>query len=163
MKYSFFISNKEFKLNLESQGANHYFAGLKNKKYKISVEPINSDEMIINIDGKIYDVIVNTNKDSYSVYVGGHFFDVKKNTLSQVLAREDKGAKKKDIKTSMPGKIVKILVKQGDKVKKEQPVLVLEAMKMQNEIKSPKAGVVRSLTLKEGDSVEANALLFSVE
>ncbi len=63
----------------------------------------------------------------------------------------------------MPGKIVKVLAKEGDKVKEGQPILVLEAMKMQNEIKSPQSGTVINISPKDGDSVETGALLFSVE
>ncbi len=54
-------------------------------------------------------------------------------------------------------------MKEGDKVKEGQAVLVLEAMKMQNEIKSPQSGIITKINPTAGDSVEAGALLFSVE
>jgi biotin carboxyl carrier protein len=54
-------------------------------------------------------------------------------------------------------------VKEGDKVKEGQAVLVLEAMKMQNEIKSPQTGIITKVNPAAGDSVETGALLFSVE
>ncbi len=72
-------------------------------------------------------------------------------------------AKKRNVKTSMPGRIVKVLVRQGEKVKEGQAVLVLEAMKMQNEIKSPQTGIITQISPKAGDSVEAGSHLFSVE
>jgi biotin carboxyl carrier protein len=59
----------------------------------------------------------------------------------------------------MPGKIVRVLVKEGDAVEEGQGLVVVEAMKMENELKSPKAGVVRELHAQEGQPVEAGAKL----
>ena len=59
----------------------------------------------------------------------------------------------------MPGKVVRVLVKQGDQVQEGQGLLVVEAMKMENELKSPKAGVVAELHAQEGQPVEAGAKL----
>jgi biotin carboxyl carrier protein len=63
----------------------------------------------------------------------------------------------------MPGKLVKVLVKVGDEVKEGQGLVVVEAMKMENELKSPKAGKVVELPVKEGSAVENNARLVVVE
>ena len=63
----------------------------------------------------------------------------------------------------MPGKIVKILVGEGDEVEQGQGLVVVEAMKMENEIKSPKAGVVKKVGVEEGETVESGALLVVVE
>nr|WP_305034252.1 DUF2118 domain-containing protein [Myxococcus sp. CA005] len=63
----------------------------------------------------------------------------------------------------MPGKVVKVLVKVGDEVKEGQGLVVVEAMKMENELKSPKAGKVTELFAKEGTAVENNAKLVMVE
>ena len=63
----------------------------------------------------------------------------------------------------MPGKVVKILVAPGDEVKARQGILVVEAMKMENEIGSPRAGRVKEIPVKEGMSVEAGRVLAIVE
>jgi pyruvate carboxylase subunit B len=63
----------------------------------------------------------------------------------------------------MPGKIVKILVSEGTEVKPNEGILVMEAMKMQNEIKSPKHGIVMKIRVKEGAPVNAGDLLAVVE
>ena len=63
----------------------------------------------------------------------------------------------------MPGKIVKVLVAPGDEVRPRQGLVVVEAMKMENELRSPKEGVVRELHVSEGMPVEAGRLLVVVE
>jgi biotin carboxyl carrier protein len=62
----------------------------------------------------------------------------------------------------MPGRIVKVLLKEGDEVCEGQAVMILEAMKMQNEIKSPQSGHIGKIGPQTGDSVETGALLFTV-
>ncbi len=62
----------------------------------------------------------------------------------------------------MPGKILKILVREGDQVKVGQGLLVLEAMKMENEIPSPKDGAVKRILVKEGDTVDTGQALIEL-
>jgi acetyl/propionyl-CoA carboxylase alpha subunit len=66
------------------------------------------------------------------------------------------------IVASMPGRIVRVLVAEGDEVEAGQGIVVVEAMKMQNELKSPRAGRVTSLAVKPADSVNAGAVLATV-
>jgi len=70
---------------------------------------------------------------------------------------------RQQIAAPMPGKVVRLLVKQGDAVEAGQGLLVVEAMKMQNEIRSPKKGKVEKLLVKEGQAVNAGEALAWVE
>src|SRR5215467_2546602 len=76
-------------------------------------------------------------------------------------ALEAKG--RQQIAAPMPGKVVRLLVQQGDRVEVGQGLLVVEAMKMQNEIRSPKSGRVEKLFAQEGQAVNAGEVLLSVE
>ena len=163
MNLSFWLDDKEFRLSVEEKVKNDIQVSLGKRKYHVSVEFLSSDEILLNIDGKIHNIIINSNSLSYSVYVNGRFFKIEKKSVSQILGKKGAKPKKRDIKTSMPGRIVKVFLKEGEKVKEDQAVLVLEAMKMQNEIKSPQSGIITKINLAAGDSVEAGSLLFSVE
>lgn len=68
-----------------------------------------------------------------------------------------------DLVTQMPGKVVKLFVEEGDSVQTGQTLLILEAMKMENEIKSSVEGVVKAIHVKAGDSLEAGTLMLEVE
>ena len=66
------------------------------------------------------------------------------------------------VSAPMPGKILRILVKEGEQVKTGQGLLVLEAMKMENEIPSPKDGIIKSILIKEGDTVDTGQPLIEI-
>ena len=67
------------------------------------------------------------------------------------------------VRAAMPGRIVRVMVQAGDEVKAGKGLLVIEAMKMENEITSPRAGTVASLQVKAGDTVETGAELLTIE
>lgn len=66
------------------------------------------------------------------------------------------------VHSPMPGTVIKIFHQNGEKVEKGQPVLVLEAMKMENEIAAPKTGIIDGLTVQEKTSVQGGDVLFTV-
>jgi len=67
------------------------------------------------------------------------------------------------LKAPMPGKILEIMVQEGDEVELGEPVAILEAMKMENELKAPVAGVITSVNVTKNDSLEKNALILEIE
>jgi biotin carboxyl carrier protein len=67
------------------------------------------------------------------------------------------------VRSPMPGKVVKVLVKAGEEVKAGAPVVVVEAMKMENELRAPRDGKVREVKVQEGQAVEANQTLATIE
>jgi biotin carboxyl carrier protein len=73
------------------------------------------------------------------------------------------GQQRENIVAPMPGKIVRVLVEMGDKVETGQGIVVVEAMKMQNEMKTRKAGRVAAVPVREGDTVVAGAILATIE
>lgn len=100
------------------------------------------------------------------VWIDGRPIDVelidpKKLRSSGTSSAEAVGAA--DVKTAMPGKVVRLIVSVGDGVEKGDGVIVVEAMKMQNEIKAPKNGTVISIRVAEGDTVDPGQVLLSIE
>ena len=162
MKVTLWLKNKEYILNLKERSGDRLMASLNGREYPVYFSVINDNEILLNIGGKIYNTLIDSNSSAYLVYVNGKSYRWEKQSASKIL-KENKTIKSiKDINTSMPGRIVKVLLKEGDKVKEGQPVLILEAMKMQNEIKSPQSGKLVRIKPKAGDSVEAGSVLFTV-
>lgn len=69
----------------------------------------------------------------------------------------------KELKSGMPGKIIEIFVKEGDVVQANKPLLIMEAMKMENEMRASAEVRVKQICVKQGDSVEAGAVLIKFE
>jgi methylmalonyl-CoA carboxyltransferase small subunit len=119
-----------------------------------------------------YNVFVKRiNRTLYKVLIGDKSFNVTIREDRVAIAKkvEKKEEKKTDlveglqIKAMLPGVVAKIIVKEGEKVKEGDVVMILEAMKMENEIKSPKDGVVKQIIVKEGDRVEVGDVLAVVD
>lgn len=163
MNFSFWRGQKEFKVSLEEKGRSIFRIAVDKKRFDVSVEFIGQEELLLNVDGKIFNVTVNSNSLSHSVFVNGRLFRVEKRSALKILKEEKARLGKKDIKITMPGRVVQVLAAEGDDVHEGQAVLVLEAMKMQNEIKSPQVGRIVRMNFRPGDYVEAGSILFSVE
>lgn len=104
---------------------------------------------------------------SYEVRIAGA--EVRVNGRAVETAAEDRRAHRAgasgeaQVKAPMPGKVVRVLVAVGEVVDAGQGVIVVEAMKMQNELKSPRAGRVASVKVNEHDTVNAGAILVTIE
>jgi biotin carboxyl carrier protein len=164
-----------------------YITTIDETQYEVEI--LNSRQVSVN--GKIYDVDFQSisGQPIFSLLVDGgsyqaHVYPGEEETL-QVLMRgtlytaliEDEREKRLRaaagggvsgsgefiLKAPMPGLIVKVPVNEGDQVKKGQVLVILESMKMQNELKSPRDGKVTRVQVKAGDSVEQRQSMVSVE
>jgi len=116
------------------------------------------------IEGRSYDAFVTESPSGLAVSIDGYRFDVK---VHDPRAWSRKGAGQgadgvQNITSPMPGKIVRVLAAAGDEVKPGQGIVVVEAMKMQNEMKANRAGKVLAIPAKEGATVSAGDLLATV-
>ena len=108
------------------------------------------------------------NNKKYTVKVNSNTYDVDiKNALDQqieALGFQIGGSKKiNEIKAPMPGLILEINVNEGQEVKEDDALLILEAMKMENVINSPCDGIVKSVSVNQGETVDKNSLLIEFE
>ncbi len=127
---------------------NHQFHIIhKNHSHISKCLSINGKELRIVVDGVEYDVEIMDEVDQMVAKLG-------MDQLSQAVIR--------DIKAPMPGLILDILVKPGQDIKAGDPLLILEAMKMENVIKAPADSTVKELNKKKGDSVDKGEILISM-
>lgn len=112
-------------------------------------------------------LVLKEDKENGSVRlrIGAHTYTVQlqddRSRLMQTLGLDKAATKVKEIKAPMPGMVLNILVKPGDVVKKNDPILVLEAMKMENMIKAPGDATVSAIHAEKGKAVEKGQLLVS--
>ena len=115
------------------------------------------------LDGKAYDVATVRTEDGYDIDLQGVRHSVGVIDPRKKALRLAAGSNQGSIKTTMPGRVVRALVKEGDSVDAGQPVLVIEAMKMENELKAPRAGTIRRVAVEPGALVEAGTVLVEIE
>ncbi len=112
--------------------------------------------------------IIEKNQNRYTVMINGVWYSFTVETPISLKRRrylEEKGetSSSVSIEAPMPGKIIDILVEEGSEVKEGEPIIILEAMKMQNEIASHVTGVVKSITVKKNDSVMKDDVMIEVQ
>jgi len=111
-------------------------------------------------------VVPREGNGSFEVYLDGFHIPVGQRTGLGRRSREllaSHGAGPQRVQAPMPGKIMRVLVKPGDAVKTRQGLIVIEAMKMENELRAAREGRVREVFVTEGQSVEAGTALLVVE
>jgi biotin carboxyl carrier protein len=122
-----------------------------------------SDIRKVIIDGEEFEVELEQDGETWIATVEGKSFNIvvpnSTPTTKQRKTGSGKAKKTGIISANIPGKVVTIEVKQGDEVAEGQVILILEAMKMQNEIQAEVSGIVTEINCKEGESIEANVPL----
>ena len=117
--------------------------------YDIAFEPAPAGELIVHVNGIAVTLTVVEQPGSPKPRGKGARGGVAAGT----------GAGPRSVVAPMPGRIVKVLVQPGEAVRARQGLVVVEAMKMENEVRAPQAGIVGEVRVREGSSVEANAVL----
>ncbi len=119
------------------------------------------------IDGEEFSVEIDTDGDNYIATIDGQTFSFSipdsKNTAPRKRGSGGKRKRSGTVSASMPGKVVTVEVEVGDKVNEGQTILILEAMKMQNEVAAPITGIVSKVSCEDGMSVEANVPLVIID
>jgi biotin carboxyl carrier protein len=129
---------------------------------EFSVEPLDPDCRRVTIDGRVYRVAPGARGEAL---VNGRPVAIEVFDPRGLRSRKSGGASggRQEISASMPGKVVRVLVQTGDSVEAGQGLVVVEAMKMQNEMKSPKAGRVAEVRTRPDAAVVAGETLIVVE
>ena len=155
-------------IDIEPLGDGRYAALVNGTRYELDSLVLPHGAVSLLINGESYAVEFEDRPDGeVSVQVNGQVTRVDiadERTLRLRAASAGFSVEgKQTLAAPMPGKVVKVLVKPGDAVEEGQGLVIIEAMKMENELKSPKAGKVIEVAAKEGVAVEAGTKLVVVE
>lgn len=142
----FKVNGSELQIDLAAASGGHAHIIYQHKSYKLELVSEDKSEKtsVIKVNGTLYNVAI---EDQYDLLLKQLGFD------------HAKGNKMQEIKAPMPGLVLNIMVEAGQEVNKGDNLLVLEAMKMENIIKSPSNGTVKKILMNKGDKVEKNQIL----
>ena len=170
MKFEVYLDSVSGKskhvVELERDGAKY--------KFTLDGQPANADVVLtapnavsVILNGAAFEFhIVPSDDGSYTLQTGPHEFRAEVRDPRSWRGRRQGALEaegRQQIVAPMPGKVIRLLVKVGDEVEAGQGLIVVEAMKMQNEIRSPKKGRVERLQAKEGQPVNAGDILVWVD
>lgn len=159
MRYSFQLGSRLHHVTVEEHAEGPKFA-VEGDTFSPKVQTLGKGHYKVTLEGKTYEFHVRNGQ----VFEGPHLLDLEVRRARPELVRKNAAGRKNDgrIKPPMPGKIVEVKVKEGQAVAEGDVLLVLEAMKMQNDLKSPIAGTVARVHVAEGSAVEASTVLVEV-
>jgi len=162
MIYDVAVDGKPHRLELQSVEGSMRFR-LDKRDFSVQAEHINPETLSILVDGKSFEV---RREPDGRIFLNGRRYEVSVDDPRSWRGRKrakagTEGPQK--LTASMPGKIVRVLASEGEKIQAGQGIAVVEAMKMQNEVKSPKEGVLKKLLVRPGTNVTAGDVLAIVE
>jgi len=164
MKYEVEIHGRELSIDLEERNGRVY-ARVGTRNYDLDVVSPEPGVYTFLADDRVYEADVwEASPNSLRVQIGGQLFSTTIIDRKHRRPAAEHGTEgRQSLIAPMPGKVVRVLLEAGDDVTAGQGVVVVEAMKMQNEIKSPKTGRVAEIRVAEGATVNANQVLAIVE
>lgn len=168
MKLQAELNNEKREIEILSEG-DKVFARVDDREYELEASEPEPNVFLLKNENKIYEVFVSPQQNAgepLQVKVKNQSFEI--NLIDPKRLRGAGGAGESadgaaEIKTAMPGKVVRVLVKPGAEIQKGDGVIIVEAMKMQNEMKSPKDGIVKEIRFSEGATVNAGEILAVIE
>lgn len=162
MKYTTIINNQQFEIEINKDGT----LTVNGEKREADFLPISGSLYSIIKDNRSLELAIEDAPDSkYEILMEGRLYEGMVLDERAMMMMNRKGGltlDSGDVNSPMPGLIVEVTVNEGDTVTQGQTVVILESMKMQNELKAPRDGVVQSVSVSQGQSVEKNALLLSI-
>src|SRR5579864_3498701 len=164
MTYDISIDGKQYRLDLE-QVDGRWACRVDGREVDVDAVLARPNVLSLRIGNRAYEVKCERVGGEMHVWVGSQRFAAEvrdpRSLRSRVRAVDEHGPRK--LIAPMPGKVVRVLVSQGTAVEAGAGVLVVEAMKMQNEVKSPKKGTIQKILVSEGAAVNAGDVLAIVE
>jgi len=165
MIYDVNIDGKNYRLELTLLDK-HWQCRLDGREVLVDAVLARRDVLSLLIDGKAYEIKREATPTDTHLWVGSARYSVELRDPRSLRTRKgsgDDGKGPKKLIAPMPGRVVRVLAKENDEVEAGRGIVVVEAMKMQNEIKSPKKGTVRKILAAEGATVNAGDVLAIVE
>jgi biotin carboxyl carrier protein len=164
MRFEFEIDQQKISIDHHASAAAQFFTS-DGQPVDIKISRIGSQTYLVLAGSKVFEVNVSSSGDVHSMECNHRLYRVKhlRAAASNHSGNIEEDASRVEIRAPMPGKIIKVMVADGSLADFNQPLMVIEAMKMQNELRAPRKGTVVSLSVFEGQAVPAGALLLALE
>lgn len=160
------IAGQRTKVQMDRDAEGQYWATLDGQAVDVDAQMLQPGVLSLIVEGRAHRVVLEEAVEETAVHVGRERHVYRVDDPRSLRSRRrvgENGDGPATLKASMPGRVVRVVHAKGDAVAAGQGVLVIEAMKMQNEVKSPKDGTVAQLLVAPGDTVSAGQVLAVIE
>ena len=164
-EFSVYLNELRMKVSFSENGTVH----VDDEAYAYELVSLNAADFLLKIGNRVHQIHLNENSaGSYQLMSDGLSFSVKVRTALQekaeaLIGKMSAKAALTEVKAPMPGMVLKINKSASEDVAQGESLMILEAMKMENDLRSPAAGRISRIFIKEGEPVEKGALLFLIE
>jgi acetyl/propionyl-CoA carboxylase alpha subunit len=167
MKIRLFVDEVELQVSVQNAMKNSYVFDISGQKYDGNIDHWGNNRLVFSIKGHDHTAFISEDRDSGAyVSLQGIIFRFRRTDLltenTPAAGQDAGGPSGGHITSPMPGKVIKINVSAGDKVKKGQVLLIIEAMKMENLIAAPAEGVVQKINVGLNQMVETSMPLLDL-
>ncbi len=167
MKYTAILKGKEREIEINRLDETRYKICVDGEEHQVDANQCASDWISLLINDRSYNISFSADGDELQLNFWNRYYhievlDERKMRMRSIQSHLDLSGPE-IIKTSMPGKVVKLLVKEGQQVEAGSGIIIIEAMKMENEIQCINAGIIKSIQVKPGMAVESDVALVEIE
>ena len=161
------LGEQSYTVEIEESGRSVYRVSVDGNEFLVDGKKTGRTNFSLIVDNRSFEIEVDNTDDEYRVLVDGrnyriHLVDERRVRVGAAQSGLQLQGRQM-VSVPMPGKIIAVLVAIGDAVEMGQGLVIVEAMKMENEVRSPISGEVKEIKVKPGDTVEGGALLVIVE
>lgn len=139
---------------------NRFFIMYDNNEYTVEATEVKSGQLTVQLGDRVIKAVVSGTDDDRFVFIEGNIFKVKRIELT---GRKKAEKKEGDLNSPISGTVVSVKAKTGKTVKKDDVILIIEAMKMEYLIRAPYDGKVKKIHFKEKDQIEIGQLTAEIE
>ena len=161
------LGERSYTVEIEEVGKALYRVAVDGNEFLVDGKKTGLTSYSLIVDNRSFEVDVDIAEDDYRVLVDGRSYHIQLVDERRMrLGGVQSGIQlqgRQQVSVPMPGKVIAVLVGEGDRVEKGQGLVIVEAMKMENEVRSPIAGEITEVRVKAGDSLEAGTVLVLVE
>lgn len=143
-----FADSRQYEYDLIHLDGSKYLLKLNNRFIEVNFGALKDGTFSILIKGKVYETSVHSSLQEKAAVI---------------LEQKASAHHKTEVKAPMPGMILKIKKKLNEQIAQGETVLILEAMKMENDLRAPHSGIIKEIFVKEGIAIEKGTVLFSIE
>ncbi|MFX1533946.1 MAG: biotin/lipoyl-containing protein [Promethearchaeota archaeon] len=155
--------SKTYEVEVHKESQSNFVVKVDKQTIPVTAEVVGPSRLHLNFDQHIAKCAVVKEGDKHFVFLDGEIYEFLKTTAQTQTNEAERADGENNIRSPMPGRVIDVCVKEGEQVKANQDIVVIEAMKMETRLTAPCDAIVKSVAIKTGDQVDTDLILVELE